>query len=107
MTSLVVLGALVAIIVMVSVLAPFFVGPGGWLQDAAVGDSLERLRVRRASILKRWLEEEGQHATGMLTDREWSLRQVYLTSRYVDATRRMDWLTTKSVVDAGSAKGAQ
>ena len=95
MTPLMIIGVFVVVLAMVVVLTPFFIGAGGWLQDAAVGDSLERLLLRRKAILKRWIDEEAQHQTGMLTDREWSLRQIYLTNRYVDVTRRMDWLSTE------------
>lgn len=95
MTPLMIIGIFVVGLALIIVLMPFFIGAGGWLQDAAVGDSFERLLLRRKAILKRWIDEEAQHQTGMLTDREWSLRQIYLTNRYVDVTRRMDWLAAE------------
>ena len=94
MTSLVMIGALIGLLALLGVLFPFFSGTGGLLQDAAAADSMERLQLRRKSILRRWLEEEKQHGSGMITDREWTLRQVYLSGRYVDVTRRMDWLAS-------------
>lgn len=101
MTTLVILGAVIGLLTLLAVLSPFFRGTGGFLQDAAAADSVDRLQLRRSAILRRWLEEERQHESGMITDREWSLRQVYLSGRYVDVTRRMDWLSALQVSDAG------
>lgn len=75
------------------VLAPFWMGQGGVLQDAAGESSIPRLEAMRGAVLKRWLEEEKAAAEGLITKREWEMRQVYLTNRYVDATRRLDWVS--------------
>lgn len=109
MTSLVVLGSIIGLLTLLAVLSPFFRGPGGLLQDAAAADSTDLLQFRRHAILRRWLEEERQHESGMITDREWTLRQVYLSGRYVDVTRRMDWLASveRSLADDGGASRAE
>lgn len=80
-------------VVILVVLSPFFYGEGGWLLDAAKEDSVEQLRERQRLILERWLQDEADATQGLITAREWNMRQVYLTNRYVDATRRIDWLT--------------
>lgn len=105
MTVLVVIGILIGLLAVGAVLSPFFRGTGGQLQDAAAADSIQQLEARRRSILNRWLEEEGQHSTGMITDREWSLRQIYLSNRYVDVTRRIEWLKAADAETGSAAQG--
>lgn len=105
MTPLISIGAVIGLFAICMVLLPFFSGNGGLLQDAAAADSLVRLQERRTAILNRWLSEEKQHATGMITDREWSLRKVYLSGRYVDVTRRMDWLKSAESSSPRSSEG--
>lgn len=96
MNELSVLSALIGLVVLVLVVLPFFRGPGGWLLDASNQDSVAKLREKQKIILERWLADEEAAKVGHITAREWSMRQVYLTNRYVDTTRRIEWLTSEA-----------
>jgi hypothetical protein len=91
-TSLMIVCSVVASLVVMIVLSPFFVGEGGGLQDASASDSVADLQLRQTSILNRWLKDEAASGEGDISATEWKLRQRYLTSRYVDCARRVAWL---------------
>lgn len=92
MNELIVVASLISLAVLIAVVWPFFWGDGGLLVDASEQDSPAKLLERKRFILKRWLEDEKAAGEGLITPREWQMRQVYLTNRYVDASRRLDWL---------------
>jgi hypothetical protein len=92
MAELIVVAAGIGILAIGAVLAPFIYGAGGLLQDAAASDDSATLEARKEAILSRWLRDEAAAAAGEITATEWKQRQRYLTSRYVDAARRLAWL---------------
>ena len=100
MTSLMLLCSVVASLVVIVVLSPFFVGEGGGLQDASASDSVAELELRQQSILNRWLKDEAASGEGEISGTEWKLRQRYLTSRYVDCARRVAWLVANNSSEA-------
>ncbi|MCX6126020.1 MAG: hypothetical protein NTV34_14905 [Proteobacteria bacterium] len=83
---------LIGVTVLIAVLLPFFLGEGGLLLDAAKNDSIENLEKKQKIILERWLADEAAATSGLITTREWAMRERYLTNRYVGTTRRIDWL---------------
>ena len=92
MNELSLVAIFIGVVVLIAVSLPFFMGEGGLLLDAAKNDSIENLEKKQKIILERWLTDEGAATSGLITPREWSMREVYLTNRYVDTTRRIDWL---------------
>lgn len=92
MTTLMLVCSVIASLVVMIVLSPFFVGAGGGLQDASASDSVADLELRQTSILNRWLKDEAASGEGDISATEWKLRQRYLTSRYVDCARRVAWI---------------
>jgi len=92
MNELIMICMLTAFVVFLLVIWPFFVGPGGLLQDASTSDSIAELDARLTAILKRWIKDEKAFESGDISRLEWAQRQRYLTSRYVDASRRRAWL---------------
>lgn len=92
MNELIFLSVFVVLVVLALILLPFFVGEGGRLQDASVSDSESDLEARLESLLRRWLREESAFLSGEITNTEWNQRQRYLTSRYVDAAKRLAWM---------------
>ncbi len=82
----------VAVGVLLIVLSPFWVGAGGSLQAASTESSPERLQQVKSALLRRYLVEEKAAAAGQLTTREWQARQQFLTNRYLDAARRLDYV---------------
>jgi hypothetical protein len=92
MSELTILTMVISIVLILVVLAPFFYGEGGSLQDASKTDSPELLGAKQDAILRRWIEDEKAANVGLITAKEWSMRKVYLTNRYIDCARRLDWL---------------
>ena len=73
-------------------MAPFWVGPGGALvAGSAISDPAKVLDVKKA-ILKRYLLDEASEASGNLTKVEWRRKRQFLVNRYIDASRRGDFL---------------
>jgi hypothetical protein len=74
------------------VLAPFLFGPGGaLLAGSAISDPKKLQEIKRA-ILKRYLLDEAAEANGHLTKTEWRRKRQFLVNRYIDASRREDFL---------------
>lgn len=73
-------------------LSPFLFGKGGHLQAAASINSPERLEAIKSSILKRFLEDERAYTEKRINKLAWEQRRAYLTNRYIDAARRLDYL---------------
>ncbi len=98
MNPLIIVAVFFSLLVFVAVMAPFFVGKGGKLEDSSTVNSEERLNAIKEAILKRWVLEHHSFKEGALTDREWKQRKVHLTNRYIDASRRLDWMTQRGPV---------
>lgn len=92
MNELILICAVIGVLGLSAVLWPFFAGEGGQLQDAASNDKESDLEARQKAILQRWLKDETALSSGEITQTEWTQRQRYLISRYVDTTRRLGWL---------------
>ncbi|MFW7380953.1 MAG: hypothetical protein ACOH5I_19210 [Oligoflexus sp.] len=86
------LAILTAVLVVAILFTPFVWGEGGHLQAASSVNSLEKLEAMRTAILKRYLEDETAFEKNRLGQVMWQQRRQYLVNRYVDATRRLDYL---------------
>lgn len=86
------LAVLIGLLVISAVIMPFFAGPGGLLQAGASVNSPERLRAMKDAVLKRFLEDEESFKKGDLSKLAWERRKAFLSHRYVDAARRLDFL---------------
>jgi hypothetical protein len=71
---------------------PFWVGPGGLLAAGSSVTSPEALIALKNAIVKRYLEDERAHGEGALGNLAWDRRRTFLVNRYVDASRRLDYL---------------
>ena len=91
MTTAVVAGVLGLILIGV-LLSPFWLGAGGSLQAGASINSPEHLMSMKTALLKRYVAEETAHARGELSALAWSKRSAFLTNRYIDVARRLDFL---------------
>lgn len=87
-----VLAAFVGLLLVVVVLTPFFLGKGGLLAEASTVDSPARLAALKSSLVVRYLEEEKALERGEISKRTWIRRQEFLMNRYIDASRRQDFL---------------
>ncbi len=86
------LAVVVGIVLLSVLLAPFWLGPGGLLQASSQINSKETLVGLKDALMKRYLEDEKAFKEGNLSQLAWSKRKDFLTHRYVDAARRLDYL---------------
>ena len=98
------LAILVIMILVIALMCPFFFIKGESLQDASSVNSVEKLESIKASLLKRYLEDEGAHRQKLISDGVWQRRKRFLTTRYIDAARRLDYL--KHLKKLQTEKGA-
>lgn len=82
----------VGILLVVVLTAPFFLGHGGLLAASASINSPSTLRSLKEAVLQRYIQDEAAHKAGSLSDLAWERRKAFLTNRYVDAARRLDFL---------------
>lgn len=94
--GLVVVSVITGLVVIVMVTWPFFVGAGGLLSMGLSVNSPDQLEGMRQAILKRYLEDEKAVADGNLSATAWQKRKMFLTNRFIDATRRKDFLKHQS-----------
>lgn len=96
------LAVLIGIILISVLVAPFLMGSGGLLQASSSINSPEKLQALKEALLKRYLEDERAFAAGSLSKAAWQGRKQFLTNRYIDAARRLDFLAT--LKDRGGGK---
>jgi hypothetical protein len=82
----------ISIFVVLIILSPFFLGEGGYLASSSAVQSADKLDSLRDAILKRYIEDEQANLNGALSDRAWGKRKQFLVNRYIDASRRRDFL---------------
>jgi len=86
------------------VIAPFWVGPGGLLAAGAQVNSPERLGALKAALLKRYLADEEAYKAGTLSRLSWDKRKAFLANRYIDTSRRLDYLEQMARLAAGGER---
>jgi hypothetical protein len=82
----------IGILLIAVLLAPFWFGHGGLLQAGSSINSPSDLQALKDALLKRYLEDEKAFKAGHLSATSWEQRQSFLTNRYIDAARRLDFL---------------
>ena len=87
------------------VLLPFFVGRGGRLVASSSINSPKRLLRLKKAVLERYLADEAAYEAGHLPKRSWQGRRQFLSNRYIDASRRLDFLT--NLQDRQSARSIE
>ncbi|SME97616.1 hypothetical protein [Pseudobacteriovorax antillogorgiicola] len=98
------LAIIVVVILVAFLILPFFIARGQRLQDASSVNSIEKLEAIKQSLLKRYLEDEEAHRKKLISEGVWQSRKRFLTTRYIDAARRLDYL--KHLQTLQSEKGA-
>ncbi|RZA27044.1 MAG: hypothetical protein EOP10_01525 [Proteobacteria bacterium] len=83
---------IVSIITVVFVLLPLLVGKGGQLASASSQNSPERLKAMKEALLKRYIEDEKAFDSKAIPKLVWDQRKQFLTNRYIDAARRLDYI---------------
>lgn len=87
-----IVGLITVFVATLLVILPFFVSEQRALQEGATVNSLEQLQKMKASLLKRYLEDEEAFQKKLISAAVWQKRKHYLSSRYIDAARREDFL---------------
>lgn len=82
----------IALVLIVTVVTPFFSKDASILAHGSSVNDPEVLKSLKDNLIKRFIEEEGAHRKGNLSDMAWNKRRQYLVNRYVDAARRLDFL---------------
>jgi hypothetical protein len=90
-------------------LSPFLFGPGGTLAAGASIKSPERLAALKTALVSRYVLDERAFDQGAISKREWTRRQAFLTNRYLDAARRLDFIQHRgqSATPSPSAAGGR
>lgn len=103
---MIVISAVIGMAVVVAVLAPFFIGKGGLLAPGSQINAPERLTSMQEAILARYLDDEAAVARGDLSAGEWKKRQSFLVNRYIDVSRRLDFVSAGQEGSASDSRGA-
>lgn len=93
----------VSIVCVLFILSPFVLAKGGQLRVAASINSPDQLEAIKKSILARYIEEERAFNEKRILKMAWEQRKAYLTNRYIDAARRLDYL--KDLVSEQKKRG--
>lgn len=87
-----VLAVVTVFILLALLLSPFFWVKKRQLQDASSVNSIGKLEQIQEALLKRYIEDEQAHREKRISKSVWKRRKAFLTGRYIDATRRHDYL---------------
>lgn len=90
---MILIAAAIGVLLVLTLLAPFFVGAGGTLQVASSVNSPDKLESLKEAILKRYVEDEISFSQGNLSRLAWDKRRSFLVNRYIDTARRLDFVT--------------
>lgn len=90
--SLLVVCVIISLCVVTFLLMPFFAGAGGQLDEGAALKDADLIDAQRRMLLVAMLKEEKSFKAGLLTAREWQRREIYFANRFVDLTRRLDFV---------------
>ncbi len=82
----------VAIITLIFVLLPLLLAKDGRLASASSLNSPEKLEAVKTAILKRYIEDEKAFESRAISELVWKQRKLFLTNRYIDAARRLDFI---------------
>jgi hypothetical protein len=93
----------VTVVVLSLIVLPFFVGQGGALQSASAVHSVDQLDGMRHAILERYLEDEQAFEKQLMSKSVWENRKLFLTHRYIDVVRRLDFLKASQGVQGEKA----
>ncbi len=85
-----------ALVLLASMAWPFFLSGETQLVACAAINDHAKLNALREEIIKRYLTDESGWRAGQITARAWHKRRIFLTNRYIDVCRRLDYLAAVS-----------
>ena len=84
--------SIVSVITVVFILLPLLLADDGRLASASSLNSPERLEAVKKALLKRYIEDEKAFESKAIPKLVWEQRKLFLSNRYIDAARRLDYL---------------
>lgn len=96
---------ILSVLTFMIVLSPLVLGKGGTLQSASSLNSPERLVATKNAILKRYIEDEKSFEDKKINKLMWEQRKQYLSNRYIDAARRLDYINDLLATQKKSKEG--
>jgi len=94
---------LIGVLFISALLTPFWLGRGGLLQASASINSQSQLVGLKEALLKAYINDEKAFAAGAMPSRSWLQRRDFLTNRYIDAARRLDFLIRTQTANGGAS----
>lgn len=82
-------------VLFIVLIAPFFVYGNQRYSSTLNYDNLDLLLAIQASLLRRFLEDEKLAKQKELSSRAWASRKSFLMARYIDVTRRIDFIESQ------------
>jgi len=86
------IGSMLSLALIVCVLSPFWLGKGGLLLPASTLSDPDKARRLKKIVLNRYVSDENAFNDGAISKSEWNQRRQFLTNRYIDLSRRLDYL---------------
>lgn len=87
-----VFAGILSVLVAAIILSPLVLAQDGALASASSLNSPERLIATKNAILKRFIEDEKSFEDKKISKIVWEQRKQYLSNRYIDAARRLDYI---------------
>jgi len=94
---------LIGVLLISTLLTPFWLGRGGLLQASASINSQSQLAALKEALLKAYINDEKAFTAGAMPSRSWLQRRDFLTNRYIDAARRLDFLIRTQTASGGAS----
>lgn len=88
-----IVAVITSIVCLVYILSPFFVGKGGKLASASTINDPKKLEGLKKALLNQILKEEKSASDGDITAAQWERRRKLLTHRYIDVSKRLDYVS--------------
>jgi len=82
----------IGLLLVFAVLTPFFLGRGGLLAASSSINSKEKLEFLKGAILNQYLADETIFLANEMSKLAWNARKTFLINRYIDSSRRLDYL---------------
>jgi len=90
---------LIGLGLLVGLISPFVFGEGGPLQAGSTIQDPGTLISQKKAVLKRYIADEKAQEEGLISKTEWNRKKQFLINRYIDASRRIDFLTNNNISD--------
>lgn len=92
----------IAIVAAIFILAPFFGSGPDSLKRTASANSRGRLLAEKEALIARYIDDENQFLNRAMSKLAWQQRRQFLINRYIDVSRRADFLQESPLTPGAS-----